>query len=174
MRRLRQFSVARLAGILLISASSLLASDAPEIFPLDQIKPGMRGVAYTIFAGDQVEKIDLEVIGVMPNLIGPKQDIVLVKLLGPKVQETGVVAGMSGSPVYIDGKLAGALSLKFGIFTKEAIGGMTPIANILEVGKTEATPAQAARDAANGASAASTPAQYVLSEELARRAGLGD
>src|SRR5208282_6013947 len=90
-------------------------------------------VAYTIFDGDQIEKIDLEVIGVLHNAIGPKLDVILVRLLGDKVQQTGVVAGMSGSPVYIDGKLVGALALKLGTFTKEAIGGVTPIADMLEI-----------------------------------------
>src|SRR4029453_7825573 len=94
-----------------------------ETLPGDQGRPGMQGYAYTIFAGDQVEKFDLEVIGVMPNFLGPKQSIILVQLKGPKVEHTGVVAGMSGSPVYIDGKLAGALSLKLGVFTKEPIAG---------------------------------------------------
>jgi len=91
----------------------------------------MQGYAYTIFAGDQVEKFDLEVLGIMPNFLGPKQSIILVQLKGPKVEHTGVVAGMSGSPVYLDGKLAGALSLKLGIFTKEPIAGVTPIADVL-------------------------------------------
>src|SRR5713226_4708243 len=123
-----------LAAVLLFAATGAIAADdKPQILPLDQIKPGMKGVAYTIFAGDQVEKFDLEVIGILPNLMGPKQSIILVELKGPKVEHTGVVAGMSGSPVYIDGKLAGALSLKFGIFTKEPLAGVTPIENILEV-----------------------------------------
>ena len=91
----------------------------------------MQGYAYTIFAGDQVEKFDLEVIGIMPNFLGPKQNIILVQLKGPKVERTGVVAGMSGSPVYLDGKLAGALSLKLGVFTKDPIAGVTPIQDML-------------------------------------------
>ena len=102
-----------------------------DILPLDQVHAGMQGYAYTVFSGDQVEKFDLEVLGVMPNFLGPKQSIILVQLKGPKVEHTGVVAGMSGSPVYLDGKLAGALSLKLGIFTKEAIGGVTPIEDVL-------------------------------------------
>jgi hypothetical protein len=101
----------------------------------------MRGVVYTIFSGDQVEKVDLEVIGILHNALGPKEDIILVRLLGDKAAETGVAAGMSGSPVYFDGKLAGALSLKLGSFTKEAIGGVTPIENMLDVEKDSATPA---------------------------------
>jgi hypothetical protein len=102
-----------------------------EILPLSEIRPGMQGYAYTIFAGNQVEKFDLEVLGVMPNFLGPKQAIILVQLKGPKAEHTGVVAGMSGSPVYFEGKLAGALSLKLGVFTKEPIGGVTPIEDIL-------------------------------------------
>src|SRR5579859_5936141 len=110
------------------------APTTTEILPLSQVRPGMQGYAYTIFAGDQVEKFDLEVIGIMPNFLGPKQSIILVQLKGPKVEHTGVVAGMSGSPVYLDGKLAGALSLKLGIFTKEPIAGVTPIADVLAGG----------------------------------------
>src|SRR5215469_1796904 len=105
--------------------------ESNEILPLAQVQSGMQGYAYTVFAGDQVEKFDLVVLGVMPNFLGPKQSIILVELKGPKVEHTGVVAGMSGSPVYLEGKLAGALSLKLGIFTKEAIAGVTPIEDIL-------------------------------------------
>src|ERR1700720_5016673 len=107
------------------------AAQSNEILPLDQVRPGMQGYAYTIFAGDQVEKFDLEVIDVMPNFLGPKQSIILVQLKGAKVERTGVVAGMSGSPVYLNGKLAGALSLKLGIFTKDPIAGVTPIADVV-------------------------------------------
>src|SRR5205814_410589 len=105
-----------------------------DFLPLDQVKPGMQGYAYTIFAGDEVEKFDLEVLGVMPNFLGPKQSIILVQLKGQKVERTGVVAGMSGSPVYLDGKLAGALSLKLGTFTKDPIAGVTPIADVIAGG----------------------------------------
>ena len=129
--------------LLFVAVCTALADGAwaqsEDILPLDQVQPGMQGYAYTIFAGDQVEKFDLEVIGVMPNFLGPKQSIILVQLKGPKVEHTGVVAGMSGSPVYIEGKLAGALSLKLGIFTKEPIAGVTPIADVLAA---EESPAQ--------------------------------
>lgn len=111
--------------------SQAQALTSSEILPLSEVRPGMQGYAYTIFAGDQVEKFDLEVIGIMPNFLGPRQTIILVQLKGPKVEHTGVVAGMSGSPVYFEGKLAGALSLKLGVFTKEPIGGVTPIEDII-------------------------------------------
>jgi len=118
---------------LFLSALSLLAAlpDSNEVLPLDQVRVGMQGYAYTIFAGNQVEKFDLEVLGVMPNFLGPRQSIILVQLKGPKVEHTGVVAGMSGSPVYLEGKLAGALSLRLGIFAKEPIAGVTPIEDVL-------------------------------------------
>lgn len=135
-RNLSRFLI--LPALVLIAAPAFFAARAKaqvpataEILPLSQIHPGMQGYAYTIFAGDQVEKFDLEVIGIMPNFLGPKQSIILVQLEGPKVEHTGVVAGMSGSPVYFDGKLAGALSLKLGVFTKEPIGGVTPIEDVL-------------------------------------------
>src|SRR6516164_1921675 len=108
------------------------AQESGEMIPVSQVRVGMQGYAYTIFTGDQVEKFDLEVLGVLPNFLGPKQSIILVQLKGPKVEHTGVVAGMSGSPVYLEGKLAGALSLKLGVFTKEAIAGVTPIADVLQ------------------------------------------
>src|ERR1700722_9804428 len=124
---------ALLAVALALVSVSLAAADGPEILPLEQVKPGMTGYAYTIFAGDEIERFDLVVIGVMPNLIGPRQSIILVQLKGPKVEHTGVVAGMSGSPVYIDGKLVGAVSLKFGMFVKEPLAGVTPIADMLSL-----------------------------------------
>ena len=117
--------------------------------PVSAIQPGMKGVCYTIFEGDQIERIDLEVIGVLHNAIGPQLDVILVRLLGAKVEQTGVVAGMSGSPVYIDGKLAGALALKLGSFTKEAIGGVTPIADMLEIEQSPPTPRSKSKTSAS-------------------------
>src|SRR6202790_4794350 len=120
-----------LTSAVCLPARLAAAPQSNELLPLSQVRPGMQGYAYTIFEGDQIEKFDLEVIGVLDNFLGPKQSIILVQLKGPKVEHTGVVAGMSGSPVYLDGKLAGALSLKLGIFTKEALAGVTPIEDIL-------------------------------------------
>src|SRR5436190_8020697 len=123
-----------LAAAMCLPARLAAGPQSNELLPLSQVHPGMQGYAYTIFEGDQIEKFDLEVIGVLENFLGPKQAIILVQLKGPKVEHTGVVAGMSGSPVYLDGKLAGALSLKLGIFTKEPIAGVTPIADVLAGG----------------------------------------
>ncbi|MDQ1406854.1 MAG: hypothetical protein QOG55_2483 [Acidobacteriaceae bacterium] len=135
------------------------AQQSTDILPLSEVRPGMQGYAYTIFAGDQVEKFDLEVLGIMPNFLGPKQSIILVQLKGPKVEHTGVVAGMSGSPVYLDGRLAGALSLKLGIFTKEPIAGVTPIADVLNppVQSSAPQPAQSSQNLPQQLSPSSLP-----------------
>jgi hypothetical protein len=139
---LRKLLPTFLAALILITGLlSARADDTPAIFPLSQVQPGMKCVVYTIFTGDEIEKVDLVVLGVLHNALGPKQDIILVQLLGEKVEHTGVVAGMSGSPVYYDGKLVGALSLKLGAFTKEAIGGVTPIENMLDVANSPEPPA---------------------------------
>src|SRR5580700_7546102 len=127
------FAVVAFALGVVIAPALRAAGDQPQILPLDQVKPGMKGLAYTIFAGDKIEPFDVEVIGILPNLMGPKQSIILVQLHGEKAEHTGVVAGMSGSPVYVDGKLMGALSLKFGVFVKEPLAGVTPIEDVLSI-----------------------------------------
>ena len=158
------------AAAVLLLVPSLFAAD-PDIFPLSQIQPGMKGEAYTIFAGDQVEKFDLEVIGVMPNFLAPKESIILVQLLGPKVEHTGVVAGMSGSPVYIQGKLAGAISLRLGAFAKEPLAGVTPIENMLSLPKGASGTIRA--DASPGSAAATETANRIdIPSDWASRAGL--
>ena len=130
-RRLSRLSAVALWVALCLGVNPDIRAQSSQILSLEQVRPGMQGYAYTIFAGDQVEKFDLEVIGVMPNFLGPRQSIILVQLKGTKVERTGVVAGMSGSPVYLEGKLAGALSLKLGIFTKDPIAGVTPIEDVI-------------------------------------------
>lgn len=170
----RKKSFAYLFALILIFALPGFAGDTQATFPLDQVQPGMKGVVYTIFTGDEIEKVDLVVLGVLHNALGPKQDIILVQLLGEKVEHTGVVAGMSGSPVYFEGKLAGALSLKLGVFTKEAIGGVTPIQSMLEVEKDSVSPPGSAA----GASAVNTgmfPAasRLALPQEFSARTSAG-
>ena len=106
---------------------------APEIMKLSDLHRGMRGTAYTVFEGTKPEPMNVEILGVLPNLNGPKSDLILARLHGEKVEYTGVVAGMSGSPVYIEGKLVGAISYRIGQFSKEAICGITPIEEMLEI-----------------------------------------
>jgi hypothetical protein len=93
----------------------------------------MTATAWTVFEGTTPEPMQVEILGVLRGARGPGQDLILARLLGAKPEYTGVVAGMSGSPVYIDGKLLGALSYRIGQFTKEPIAGITPIAQMLEV-----------------------------------------
>ena len=122
--------------------------------PLSQVQIGMHGTAYTVFQGVKPEPMDVEVLGILRNMTGPKGDIILVKLHGAKPEFTGVVAGMSGSPVYIDGKLVGAISYRIGEFSKEPIAGVTPIEKMLEINEMDKSPAG---DTAQAASAAQTP-----------------
>jgi len=118
-----------------------------ETLPVEQIHAGMRGVAYTVFQGTKPEPMDVEVLGVLKNANGPKGDVILVRLGGAKADYTGVVAGMSGSPVYLDGKLAGAVAFRIGEFSKEPIAGVTPIAGMMEISALDHTPAPAPFDA---------------------------
>jgi hypothetical protein len=118
-------------------------ANAPAIMPLSQIHTGMKGTALTVFQGVKPESMDVEVLGVMRNVNGPKGDIILVRLHGAKPEYTGVVAGMSGSPVYFDGKLAGALAFRIGEFSKEPIAGVTPIEEMLEINALDRRPARA-------------------------------
>ena len=133
------------AALVLASSVWLAAADnqPPQIMPLDQIHEGMKGIALTVFQGVKPEPMDVEVLGVLRNVNGPKGDIILVRLHGTKPEYTGVVAGMSGSPVYIDGKLAGALAFRIGEFSKEPIAGVTPIEEMLEIDALDRRPATA-------------------------------
>jgi hypothetical protein len=117
-----------------VTQSTPPASSATHIFPLSDVHRGLHGVAYTVFEGTQPEAMNVEILGVLKNALGPGQDMILARLTGSKPEYTGVVAGMSGSPVYIDGKLLGALSYRIGQFSKEPIAGITPIAEMLDVG----------------------------------------
>ncbi|MGD0295681.1 MAG: hypothetical protein ABSE86_01110 [Bryobacteraceae bacterium] len=103
-----------------------------EIFKEADLKPGMKGYAWTVLAGDEPEAIPVEIVGILKNQWGPHQDIILGKM-GGKAIRTNVAGGMSGSPVYIDGKLVGAVALRFSVFSPDAICGITPIELMLEV-----------------------------------------
>ncbi len=103
-----------------------------EIFPLSQIKEGQRGTARTVFRGTEPEEFGVEILGVVPGSIGPHQDLIIGKLSGENAMRTFVFAGMSGSPVYIDGKIVGAISYSFP-FAKEPICGITPIEQMISL-----------------------------------------
>lgn len=126
-------------------------SGETKVFPLAQLKRGMKGVAYTVFEGVNPEPMQVEILGVLKDALGPGRDMILARLYGAKPEFTGVVAGMSGSPVYIDGKLVGALSYRIGQFSKEPIAGITPIEQMLEVRDDAIRPGAATRGAKAGA-----------------------
>ncbi|MGH9596017.1 MAG: SpoIVB peptidase S55 domain-containing protein, partial [Edaphobacter sp.] len=114
-------------------AMSATAPAVTKFFPLSEVKRGMKGVAYTVFEGVNPEPMQVEILGILKDALGPGQDMILARLHGEKPEYTGVVAGMSGSPVYIDGRLVGALSYRIGQFSKEPIAGITPIESMLQV-----------------------------------------
>jgi hypothetical protein len=125
-----------------LAAQKTDSGKSTPTIPVSQIHTGMRGVALTVFEGVKPESMDVEVLGVLHNVNGPKGDVILVRLHGQKVEYTGVVAGMSGSPVYLDGKLAGALAFRIGEFSKEPIAGVTPIADMLEINALDRSPTE--------------------------------
>ncbi len=127
-----------------------------ETIPVSEIHAGMHGEAFTVFQGTKPESMGVEVLGVLRNANGPKGDIILVRLSGEKAEYTGVVAGMSGSPVYLNGKLAGALAFRIGEFSKEPIAGVTPIAEMLEI---NAMDRSAGSSTVNAEAAIHAPAQ---------------
>lgn len=107
--------------------------DPNKFMSVDQIKPGMKGIGKTVFSGTKVEEFQIEVIGVDRNVILPKSDLIWVLCSGGPIDEAGVISGMSGSPVYIDGKLIGAIAYRAGSFAKRPIAGVTPIAQMLGI-----------------------------------------
>jgi len=129
-------------GIVLLLLLACLAG-AQNFFPLQDVHAGLRGVGRTVFQGDRVEEFQVEILGVLQNL-GPKQTIILARLSGGPLEETGVLQGMSGSPVYIDGKLLGAIALGFP-FSKQPIAGIQPIEAMLADATFSAPPPASAR-----------------------------
>src|SRR5262252_1525815 len=142
----------RAFALLVVSFASITAYCAQPkvaIMPEDQVKAGMHGTAYTVFEGVNPEPIDVEILGTLSSMAGPKSDVILARLHGTKVEYTGVVAGMSGSPVYIDGKLVGAIAYRIGEFSKEPIAGITPAANMLEINELDKSSGDLARQLGN-------------------------
>jgi SpoIVB peptidase S55 len=127
----------RLSALFLAASAIPLVTAAPAIFPLKDIRPGQHGVGRTVFSGSRIEEFQVEILGVLEN-IGPKESIILARLKGGPLEDTGVMQGMSGSPVYIDGKLAGAVALGFPL-AKAPICGIRPIEEMLRVDPQPAT-----------------------------------
>ena len=129
-----------------VTSFSAFAADLPqpphagkvEILKSSEVKPGMKAIAWTVFQGDTPEAVPVEIIGTWKNMWGPGQDIIIAKM-GGKAQRTNVAGGMSGSPVYIDGKLIGAVALRMTTFSPDAICGITPIELMLEINQFDKT-----------------------------------
>src|SRR4051794_9273738 len=112
-----------------VVATAAILSAAQDFFPLKDVRAGLHGVGRTVFQGNRIEEFQVEILGMIEN-VGPKQAIILAKLSGGPLEQTGVLQGMSGSPVYIHGKLVGAIALGFP-FSKQPIAGIQPIQQMI-------------------------------------------
>ena len=101
--------------------------------PLGEVRAGMTGVGITVFKGQEREEFSVEVLGVLTNVMGPRRNVVVARLSGGPLAEAGIIQGMSGSPVYIDERLVGAVSYSLGSFSTDAIAGITPIEEMLSL-----------------------------------------
>ena len=128
------FSLRRraLTTLALCAGVSALLAGAPETMGVEEIRPGMTGIGRTVFEGTKVEDFRAHILGVLENVIGPHRSLILARLEGGPLASTGVIAGMSGSPVFIDGRLIGAVSYALGNFSTEPIAGITPIAEMTD------------------------------------------
>jgi hypothetical protein len=124
------------------SSAASASAGSDRFMPVSAVKEGMRGTARTVFNGSEAEEFNVEILGVVPGAIGPKQDLIVGRLSGGKADRTGVFAGMSGSPVYINGKLIGAISYSFP-FSKEPMCGITPIEQMISIFEQQPQPAKA-------------------------------
>ncbi len=117
--------------IVLFLSVNIFAKKYSDIMPLNKIKPGMKGFGKTVFQGIKIEKFNVEIIGVLKG-VRPKSGLILAKISGKTVDKAGVIAGMSGSPIYINNKIIGALAFSWA-FSKEPIAGITPIEDMLDI-----------------------------------------
>ena len=113
----------------MLAATAAAAAESVPTIPFDEIRPGMTGTGLTVFEGTRITEFQVEIIGVLPR-IGPDRNMILARCSGGPLEQTGILAGMSGSPVFIDGRLAGAVAYGWG-FAKDPIAGITPIAEML-------------------------------------------
>ncbi len=132
MRAAAPFAVAALFAATAATAAPV------AVMPLEDVRPGMKGVGRTVFEGSRIDEFQVEIIGVLEN-VSPRQSMVLARLAGGPLANTGVIAGMSGSPVYVDGRLLGAVAYGFP-FSKETIAGITPIGEMIEATSAPAGP----------------------------------
>lgn len=128
-------SFSKFVGIFLLILSMLCPSGASALTPtmgIDHLKRGTRGIGKTVLHGTRIDTFEVEILGVLRNAFGPKTDIILARLSGARLEKTGGIAGMSGSPVYVEGRLIGAVAYGWS-FSIDPIMGITPIAEMLEI-----------------------------------------
>src|SRR6185295_13265159 len=126
-------AIAVLSGIATAQKATVVPSQKDaRLFALEDLRPGMKGTASTVFSGTEPEQFGVEILGVLPGFPAPRQSAIIARLTGANVEKTGVFAGMSGSPVYIDNKLVGAIAFSFP-FSKEPIAGITPIQQMIDL-----------------------------------------
>jgi len=122
-----------------LTLAAALSAQTP-FFPLKDLKPGMRGTGRTVFSGSRIDEFQVEILGVLEN-VGPKESLILARLSGGPLEHTGVMQGMSGSPVYIDGELVGAVAMAFP-YAKDPIAGIRPIEDMVRSSSIAASPPQ--------------------------------
>jgi hypothetical protein len=147
-----------IAGLAHAQVAARPTAGKTDIFHLSDIKPGLQATAWTVFQGMEAEPVPVEIIGVWKNAMGPRQDVIIGKM-GGKAKVTNVAGGMSGSPVYIDGKLAGAVALRLSVFSPDAICGITPIERMLEINDIDQSRPTDARTPEKAPSAAQAAAE---------------
>ena len=126
-------ALSRSSAVLAVLALLMAAPSAQTTFmPVDEIRPGMVGIGQTVFQGNKLEEFRAHILGVLRDVVGPRRSLILARLEGGPLAKTGVIAGMSGSPVYVDGRLIGAVSYALGQFATEPIAGITPIAEMTD------------------------------------------
>ncbi len=131
MKQAASLVLAIILGIPWSRVGTSAQSASERFFPADQVRPGLHGIGKTVFEGDKVEEFGVEILGILPGRPGPKQSVIIARLTGPRLERTRIFAGMSGSPVYIDGRLLGAIAYAFP-FATEPIAGITPIWDMME------------------------------------------
>ncbi|MDE3156123.1 MAG: hypothetical protein KGN76_13530 [Acidobacteriota bacterium] len=123
---------AALVALAVVTLPAAPEPASPATMPVSAIRPGMVGIGRTVFQGAALADFKVHILGVLANVIGPRRNLILARLEGGPLADTGVIAGMSGSPVYIDGKLIGAVSYALGSFSKAPIAGITPIGEMTD------------------------------------------
>lgn len=140
----RQLAIVLALGLAALG-TLVVPKAATPLMPLSEIRPGMVGIGRTVFEGTRVEEFTATILGVVENIMGPRRSLILARLEGGPLAHTGVIAGMSGSPVYVEGRLIGAVSYSLGSFSKDSIAGITPIDEMTDATSFENPRPRAAR-----------------------------